>query len=161
MSATHDRDRGDPQVTRDRIVATLEAIPYARHLGIRLAEAETADDAVFHLPFDARLIGNVTLPAIHGGVVATFMQAAALVATYALMHEDLPPKLVDFSIDYLSRPCKFAFHGQAIAMAARADGAGMVTNSVATANSDAVALAQTLAKAATLFRAHRTSSNGT
>jgi uncharacterized protein (TIGR00369 family) len=102
MSATHDRSRGDPQVTRDRIVATLEAIPYASHLGIRLAEAETADVVVFHLPFDARMIGNVTLPAIHGGVVATFMQAAALAATYALMHEDLPPKLVDFSIDYVS-----------------------------------------------------------
>ena len=42
------------------------------------------------------------LPAYHGGVVATLMQVAALTATYVLLDEDRPPKLVDFSIDYLS-----------------------------------------------------------
>ncbi len=82
-------------------MATLQAMPYARHLGICLL-AEPTDVSVFHLPFDARIIGNPMLPAIHGGVVATFMQAAALASTYALMREDVPPKLVDFSIDYLS-----------------------------------------------------------
>lgn len=40
--------------------------------------------------------------AYHGGVVATLMQVAALTATYVLLDEDRPPKLVDFSIDYLS-----------------------------------------------------------
>lgn len=104
MSAESDHDGVDPRVTRNRIVATLDAMPYARHLGIglRLAGAGEGTGALFHLPFDARLIGNVTLPAIHGGVVASFMQAAALAATYALLPEALPPKLVDFSLDYLS-----------------------------------------------------------
>ena len=101
MSTTNDQHSPDPQIARDRVVATLQAMPYARHLGIRLM-AEPTDSTVFHLPFDARIIGNPTLPAIHGGVVATFMQAAALASTYALMQEDVPPKLVDFSIDYLS-----------------------------------------------------------
>lgn len=102
MSTTHDSDGIDAQVARERIAATLQAIPYTRHLGVRLANHGAADGVVFHLPFDARLIGNVTLPAIHGGVVATFMEAAALAATYALIDAGLPPKLVDFSIDYLS-----------------------------------------------------------
>ncbi len=88
--------------TRDRICSTLAALPYARHLGIRVAEVDGAGTVVFHLPFEARLIGNVTLPAYHGGIVATFMQVAALTATYVLHDEDRPPKLVDFSIDYLS-----------------------------------------------------------
>lgn len=48
------------------------------------------------------MIGDVSLPAFHGGVVATLMQVAALTATYVHLDEDRPPKLVDFSIDYLS-----------------------------------------------------------
>lgn len=88
--------------TRERITSTLAALPYARHLGIRVAEVDGAATVVLHLPFEARLIGNVTLPAYHGGVVATLMQVAALTATYVLLDEDRPPKLVDFSIDYLS-----------------------------------------------------------
>lgn len=102
MSEPNDHDAVDPQIMRNRVAATLELMPYARYLGIRLLPAESSDALVFHLPFDARLIGNVTLPALHGGVVATFMQAVALAATYGLMREALPPKLVDFSIDYLS-----------------------------------------------------------
>lgn len=102
MSTDTDRDGVDPQVQRSRIASTLDAMPYVRHLGIRLVEVGDSSEVRFHLPFDARLIGNVTLPAIHGGIVATFMEAAALASTYALLGEHLPPKLVDFSLDYLS-----------------------------------------------------------
>jgi acyl-coenzyme A thioesterase PaaI-like protein len=86
----------------DRISSTLNALPYARHLGVRLAEAGQPGPVVFHLPFEARLIGNITLPAYHGGIVASFMQIAALTVTYGMLGEDRPPKLVDFSVDYLS-----------------------------------------------------------
>lgn len=88
--------------TTERVTSILAALPYARHLGIRLAEIDGAGNVVFHLPFEARFIGNITLPAYHGGVVATLMEVAALTATYILLDEDRPPRLVDFSIDYLS-----------------------------------------------------------
>jgi acyl-coenzyme A thioesterase PaaI-like protein len=74
--------------TRERVTSTLAALPYARHLGIRAAEVDGAGTVVLHLPFEARWIGNVTLPAYHGGVVATLMQVAALTATYVLLDED-------------------------------------------------------------------------
>jgi acyl-coenzyme A thioesterase PaaI-like protein len=102
MSASNDHERSALQLPRVRIQAALEAMPYARHLGIRLAGAVPGDGALFHLPFDARLIGNVTLPALHGGVVASFMQIAAIAATWALTRADVQPKLVDFSLDFLS-----------------------------------------------------------
>jgi len=86
----------------DRIASTLKAIPYARHLGLRVADAGGAGHVVFHLPFEERLVGNITLPAYHGGIVASFMQIAALTLTYGVLGEDRLPKLVDFSIDYLS-----------------------------------------------------------
>lgn len=85
---------GVDATTRERIT-TLAALPYARHLGIRVAEADGAGTVVLHLPFETRLIGNVTLPAYHGGVIATLMQVAALTATYVLLDEDRPPKLVN------------------------------------------------------------------
>jgi uncharacterized protein (TIGR00369 family) len=92
----------DLRLTRERTAAALDAMPYLRHLGIRLAGQAHRDGVVFHLPFDARLVGNASLPAIHGGVLATFMEAAALAATSAALGNAVPPKMVDFSIDYLS-----------------------------------------------------------
>ncbi|MEJ8850543.1 PaaI family thioesterase [Variovorax rhizosphaerae] len=95
-------DVDDAQPMRDRVAAALEAVPYCRHLGIRLAPGAQDGELIFHLPFDARLVGNPSLPAIHGGVLATFMQAAALTTTSAALGNRVPPKLVDFSLDYLS-----------------------------------------------------------
>ena len=94
-------EAGTPHM-REQIAAALDAMPYCRHLGIHLAAGATDDEVSFHLPFDARLIGNASLPAIHGGVLASFMQAAALASTSAALGNVVPPKLIDFSLDYLS-----------------------------------------------------------
>jgi acyl-coenzyme A thioesterase PaaI-like protein len=45
-------------------------------------------------PVGRAVVGDVNLAAYHGGVIATFMQVAALTATYVLHGEDRPPKLV-------------------------------------------------------------------
>lgn len=75
-------------------------IPYAVYLGM------TADlheqDVVFHLPFRDQLVGNRYLPALHGGVVAGFMENAALLHLMHMEPEHVGiPKTIDFSIDYL------------------------------------------------------------
>jgi acyl-coenzyme A thioesterase PaaI-like protein len=77
----------------------LEMIPYARLLGIRCLRL--GDDAIFHLPANPDTIGNPTLPALHGGVIAGFMEHSALL--HLLMFMGIPhmPKIIDFSIDYL------------------------------------------------------------
>ena len=76
MTLESEAGESGAQPLRDRIAAALEGVPYCRHLGIRLADGAHDGDLRFHLPFDARLVGNPSLPAIHGGVLATFMQAA-------------------------------------------------------------------------------------
>ena len=57
-----------------RLTAMLEAVPYIRFLGMG---AELAgDEMTAILPFAPHLVGNVILPALHGGVVGAFLSAA-------------------------------------------------------------------------------------
>jgi uncharacterized protein (TIGR00369 family) len=75
-------------------------IPYARFLGVAIEQQDGG--LLFRLPFQERLVGNRALPALHGGVVAGFMENAALLH---LMQQEPRhigiPKTIDFSIDYL------------------------------------------------------------
>jgi len=80
--------------------ALLDAWPYARFLGVRLEPGESGPVAV--LPFAARLIGNPILPALHGGVVASFLELAALARLDA---EGKRPRTIDITVDYL-RPAR-------------------------------------------------------
>ena len=77
----------------------LALVPYAAFLGIQLRYEEAAP--VLHLPFRTSLVGNSALPAIHGGVVAGFMESAALLHLLLVLDEDRLPKSIDFSLDYL------------------------------------------------------------
>ena len=79
----------------------LDAWPYARFLGVRLEVSDTGPLAV--LPFAPALIGNPILPALHGGVVASFLELAALAR---LDHEGKRARTIDITVDYLkpSRP---------------------------------------------------------
>ncbi|MCO7521127.1 MULTISPECIES: PaaI family thioesterase [unclassified Pseudomonas] len=77
----------------------LALIPYAGLIGIRCERQ--GDDLLFHLPANPDNIGNPLLPAIHGGVIAGFMELSA--ALYLLIYSESAsiPKIIDFSIDYL------------------------------------------------------------
>ncbi|WP_313515342.1 PaaI family thioesterase [Pseudomonas sp.] len=77
----------------------IALIPYAQLLGVECLRL--GEDMVFRLPANKDLIGNPTLPAIHGGVIAGFMEQAGLL--HLLMFMGIPhmPKIIDFSIDYL------------------------------------------------------------
>ena len=55
----------------------------------------------FKLPAKDDNIGNPVLPAIHGGVIAGFMEMSAIVQLMVFMQTAKVPKVVDFSIDYL------------------------------------------------------------
>lgn len=81
------------------LVALLQSIPYARHLGISVDRKGTEVTTI--LKYDRKLIGNVTLPALHGGVVGGFLEVTAMVQ---LVFEIAPltiPKPIDINIDYL------------------------------------------------------------
>ena len=74
-------------------------IPYIEFLGIR--EVPDTDAPLFRLPYQAKLIGNPHLPALHGGVVAGFAETAALLHLVRTLGGAKLPKGIDFSIDYL------------------------------------------------------------
>ncbi|MGE7993889.1 PaaI family thioesterase [Pseudomonas sp. NPDC089554] len=77
----------------------LALIPYAGLIGIQCQRQ--GDDLLFCLPANQDNIGNPLLPAIHGGVIAGFMELSA--ALYLLIFSESAsiPKIIDFSIDYL------------------------------------------------------------
>ena len=58
--------------------AMMRLMPYAQTMGMRVHAMEE-DALVCHMPFDESHIGNVELPAIHGGALSSFMEMAATV----------------------------------------------------------------------------------
>ncbi|MEO6025479.1 MAG: PaaI family thioesterase [Candidatus Binatia bacterium] len=80
----------------NRLVA---AIPYARLLGMDVVQGDDGIECV--LPFHADLIGNTRLPAIHGGVIGSFLEMTALFRLIDESGLDAVPKPISFTIDYL------------------------------------------------------------
>ena len=79
--------------------ALVDFVPYARFLGIRV-EAH-GRELTFVLPENRDNVGNPTLPALHGGAVAGFMEQSAIIFLLLEMGEPRVPKTIDFTIDYL------------------------------------------------------------
>jgi uncharacterized protein (TIGR00369 family) len=95
-----------------RLAATLAATPYMRFLGMT---AELAgDEMTAILPFAPHLVGNVTIPALHGGVIGAFLEMTALCQLAVREPLRRQPKTIDVTIEYL-RP------GRAQTTYARAD----------------------------------------
>ena len=77
----------------------LDAIPYARFLGVGVERTNGALECV--LPFREEIIGNVMLPAIHGGVIGAFLELTALLRLIDESGTDRVAKPINFAIDYL------------------------------------------------------------
>lgn len=79
--------------------ALLGLVPYAQHIGVSVDS--DAIGRVYRLAPRQENIGNVLLPALHGGVVAAFMETAASLELMLMARAVRLPKVIDFSIDYL------------------------------------------------------------
>jgi uncharacterized protein (TIGR00369 family) len=96
----------------ERLNTFLQRVPYVRFLGMR---AELAgDEMTAVLPFTDHLIGNVMLPALHGGVIGAFLEMTALAQLSVVQPSSRVHKTIDVTIEYL-RP------GRAMTTYARAD----------------------------------------
>src|SRR5690606_41767785 len=84
---------------RNDYTALIDLVPYARLIGIECLRL--GDDMVFRLPAQADNIGNPVLPALHGGVIAGFMEHAAHLHLLMFMGTQHLPKTIDFSVYYL------------------------------------------------------------
>jgi uncharacterized protein (TIGR00369 family) len=96
----------------DQLARFLERAPYIRFLGMT---AEIAgDEMTAVLPFSDHLVGNINIPALHGGVIGAFMEMTALAQLSISEPSKRLPKTIDITIEYL-RP------GRAQTTYARAD----------------------------------------
>jgi len=77
----------------------MEAIPYCRHLGITTSVENGA--LLLTMPFAQRLIGNPALPALHGGVIGSLLETAAIAQVIYEIRGERLPKPVDITVDYL------------------------------------------------------------
>ncbi len=104
------------QVVKKRRDAALEQliadVPYIQFLGVHFDRR--GDELTAVLPFSEAHIGNPALPAIHGGVTASFLEIAAIIElSWSVIWDDVEhgdvdatsrfklPKTIDFTVDYL------------------------------------------------------------
>jgi len=81
------------------VSAILDAIPYARFIGLQVDRSTGALECV--LPFREEIVGNTMLPAIHGGVIGAFLELTAILRLIDESGTDHVPKPINFAIDYL------------------------------------------------------------
>lgn len=100
---------------RDRALQRLlDGVPYIRFLGIVFDRR--GDELTAVLPFRDHLIGNPALPALHGGVTASFLEVSAVIGlSWSMLWDEIEtggavgeteptprlPKTIDFTVDYL------------------------------------------------------------
>lgn len=77
----------------------IEVVPYIKLLGMQ--GSIDGEEIRFLLPYGEHNIGNMMIPALHGGVIGGFMESAALLHLMAVRDSLGLPKTIDFSIDYL------------------------------------------------------------
>ena len=83
----------------NNLQAVADAIPYARHLKLRIDSK--GDELTTVLPYNEALIGNVSLPAIHGGVIGSLLELTAVMQLLRATELERLPKTIDLSVDYL------------------------------------------------------------
>ena len=97
--------------------ALVSGVPYMAWLGITFDRR--GDELTAVMPYHRKLIGNPSLPALHGGVTAAFLEVTAIIElSWSVMWEDMEsgrispdaavpdslprlPKTIDFTVDYL------------------------------------------------------------
>ncbi len=86
-------------MSQDKLSALLARSPYLRFLGLHLEAV--GDGVLATLPFSPHLVGNVMLPAIHGGVLAAFLETTARAGLLVLPEVTKVPVASNITIDYL------------------------------------------------------------
>ena len=109
------------QVKKEVLVSLVEQIPFCKTLGIKLDCL--GNEITAHLPFKKDFIGNPAIPALHGGIIGSFLEITAIIQlswaiflerkddkiklkTPSLEVQDTIlqriPKTIDITIDYLN-----------------------------------------------------------
>lgn len=76
-----------------------DAIPYARFLGITIDQS--TGELLGKLTYSDMLIGNASLPALHGGTIGGLLESTAIFQTLWEAETLVLPKIVTLTVDYL------------------------------------------------------------
>lgn len=77
----------------------LDAIPYARFLGLTATMQD--DELITTMRYGDHLIGNPTLPALHGGSLGALLESAAIFELLWRAETIVLPKTITLTVDYL------------------------------------------------------------
>ena len=81
------------------VAALMAAVPYCEFLG--LTASLRGEEVILEMPFDPKLVGNPIIPALHGGVIGSLLETAAIAQAIWSTRAVKIPKPVDFTVDYL------------------------------------------------------------
>ena len=77
-----------------------EALPYAGFVGLEAALG-TEGRLICRLAYADHLIGNPTLPALHGGVIGALLESTAILHLLWETNPEVVPRTINMSFDFL------------------------------------------------------------
>ena len=77
----------------------IDVVPYARFLGLS-AEMQ-GDELITTMRYGGHLIGNPSLPALHGGTLGALLESAAIFQLLWRAETIVLPKTITLTVDYL------------------------------------------------------------
>jgi uncharacterized protein (TIGR00369 family) len=77
----------------------LAAIPYAEFLGLGMHREDGVP--IGTLKFGEHLVGDASIPALHGGTLAALLESTAIMAVMADPQTTAMPRTITITIDYL------------------------------------------------------------
>jgi len=83
----------------------LDGIPYARFLGLSLEPGEGGAGLRSRMRFADHLVGNPSLPALHGGTLGALLESHAIFTVLHRADTLLLPKTITITVDFL-RPAR-------------------------------------------------------
>ena len=81
------------------LAALVATIPYLQFLGVHVEERDGRRVAV--MPFADHLVGNPTIPALHGGTLGGLLEAVAHLECLARADHAKLPKTITLTVDFL------------------------------------------------------------
>jgi uncharacterized protein (TIGR00369 family) len=90
----------------------IDLVPYARFLG--LTAAMQGDELITTMRFGDHLIGNPSLPALHGGTLGALLESAAIFELMWRAETIVLPKTITLTIDYLRSGAAVDTHARGV-----------------------------------------------
>jgi uncharacterized protein (TIGR00369 family) len=110
-----------PTTFLDRVIAAktsndyqglIDLVPYASFLG--LSAALQGDELITTMRYGDHLIGNPSLPALHGGTLGALLESAAIFELLWRAETIMLPKTITLTVDYLRSGAPVDTHARGI-----------------------------------------------